>query len=292
VAFLFYGTHCKLDRDPPALFESADVLIFRDMHYSLMDIATRDRFTALWQKYFPGADLPVTLEFRKESGSSDKVPPPGGWRCIVCQIGRTRNGATLVFNAASITCGGGLMYTGYSDKRPPNFRYFLSQGKEGVVEGERYKRTPEIVDTWERLIPPFSAQGKELVFTPWDKLTETDNPEVVIFFARPEVMSGLFTLANFDQSNPNGVICPMGSGCSSIVYYPWLEQQMDKPKVVLGMFDPSARKCVPVDVLTMAFPMKRFEEVIGYMEESFLITQTWETVKKKITRSGAANTKE
>lgn len=259
-----------------------------------MDTATRDRFTALWEKYFPGADLPVTLEFRNESDTSEKVPRPEGHRCIICQIGRVRNGTTLVLDASSITCGGGLMYTGYSGKRPPNFRYFLSCGKEGIVDGERYKRTPEIVDAWERRIPPFSAQGKEMVFSRWDTLTEKDNPEVVIFFARPEVMSGLFTLANFDRSDPNGVICPMGAGCASIVYYPWLEQQKDgdDQKIVLGMFDPSARKCVPVDVLTMTFPMKRFETIIGYMEESFLITKTWETVKKKIGRSVAANKKE
>jgi hypothetical protein len=32
--------------------------------------------------------------------------------------------------------------------------------------------------------------------------------------------------------------------------------------------------------------------VIGYMDESFLITGTWETVKKKIERSGALYKKE
>jgi len=50
-------------------------------------------------------------------------------------------------------------------------------------------------------------------FTRWDQLTETDDPDVVIFFARPEALAGLFTLANFDQGDPNGVICPMGEGC-------------------------------------------------------------------------------
>ena len=154
------------------------------------------------------------------------------------------------------------------------------------MEGERYKQTPEIVDAWEKTIPAFPSQGKDLVLTRWDQLTEADNPDAVIFFARPEVMSGLFTLANFDQSDPNGVICPMGAGCSSIIYYPWLEQQKEDPKVILGMFDPSARPCVPLDILTMAFPMKKFARVIGYMEESFLITKTWDTVKKKIERSG------
>jgi len=55
----------------------------------------------------------------------------------------------------------------------------------------------------------------------------------------------------------------------------------------MGMFDPSARPCVPLDVITITFPMKRFEKVIGFMEESFLVTKTWTTVQKKIERSRA-----
>jgi hypothetical protein len=258
-----------------------------------MDTTLRDRFITLWQKYSPGAEFPLALEFRNAGQSAaKKVPPPGGWRCIICQIGQARNGTPLAFDGQSVTCRGGLMYTGYSCERPQGFRYFLSHGKEGVVEGERYKQTPELVDAWEKLIPPFDSQGRDLLFTRWDQLTEGDDPAVVIFFARPEVMSGLFTLANFDQSDPNGVICPMGAGCSSIVYYPWLEQQKAAPKVIMGMFDPSARKCVQLDVMTIAFPMKRFEKVVGYMEESFLVTGTWETVKKKIERSAAMYKKE
>ena len=277
-----------------------------------MDILLRDRFTALWQKYFPGAELPITLEFRKDSSDVQKVPPPEGWLCLICQLNRARGGTPLVFDENSISCPGGLMYSGYSSERSPDFRYFLSYGKPGVLEGERFKQTPEIVDLWEEKIPEISSAGKNMHFTRWDQLAERDAPEVVIFFARPEVLSGLFTLANFDQSDPNGVICPMGAGCSSIILYPWLEEQKQKekakdeskdkskskdgpedgPKVVLGMFDPSARPCVPLDVLTMAFPMKRFEKAVGYMEESFLTTKEWEWVGKKIERSGALYRKE
>lgn len=252
-----------------------------------MDIALRDRFTALFGKYFPSAELPLAFEYRDGPGTAHLVPQPDGWRCLLCQLGRARNGTPLAFDDRSVTCRGGKMYTGYATERFPGFRHFLSHGQEGVVEGERYKRTPEIVDRWSELIPPFDSSGKHLVFTRWDQLAESDNPAAVIFFARPEVMSGLFTLANFDRSDPYGVVSPMGSGCSSIVYYPWLEQQKDDPKVVMGMFDPSARKCVQLDVMTIAFPMKRFENVVGFMEESFLITPTWDTVKKKIGRSRA-----
>jgi uncharacterized protein (DUF169 family) len=269
----------------PRVSLTGDILKSQKGRLAYMDIDLRDRFIQIWKNYFPGSDLPITFELRKDSGPVTKVPPPDGWRCLICQIGRVRNGTPLALDARSITCKGGLMYTGYSHERPPDFRYFLSQGKPGGVEGERYKQTPEIVDSWQKNIIAIPSEGREILFTRWDQLTGQDNPEVVIFFARPEVMSGLFTLANFDQGDPNGVICPMGAGCSSIIYYPWLEQQKDDPRVVLGMFDPSARPCVPLDVLTMAFPMKKFARVIGYMEESFLVTKTWDTVKKKIERS-------
>jgi hypothetical protein len=257
-----------------------------------MDSSLRNRFTALWQKYFPGADLPLTAEFRDDPGDAATVPPPGGWRCLICQLARARTGTSLTFDAQSITCPGGLRYSGYSHDIPSHFRSFLSTGIPGVVEGERHKQTPKIVDAWEKTIPAFPPHKPYLKLSRWDKLTRDDNPAVVIFFARPEVLSGLFTLANFNRGDSNGVICPMGAGCSTILIYPWLEQQNDDPKVILGMFDPSARKCVQLDLLTMAFPMKKFEKVIGYMEESFLITKDWETVQKKIKRSAALYQKE
>jgi hypothetical protein len=109
-----------------------------------------------------------------------------------------------------------------------------------------------------------------------------DDPVVVVFFARPDVLSGLFTLANFDQTEPNGTITPFGAGCGTIIHYPFLESMSDRQRAVIGMFDTSARPCVQEDVLTFAVPMKRFEKMIDYMEESFLITQTWTTLRNRI----------
>jgi hypothetical protein len=50
------------------------------------------------------------------------------------------------------------------------------------------------------------------------------------------------------------------------------------------MFDPSARPCVGEEILTFAVPMKRFERMIGYMEDSFLITETWTAVRNRIAK--------
>jgi hypothetical protein len=136
-----------------------------------------------------------------------------------------------------------------------------------------------------RQAPCFQAPSRFIVFKPWDALTPEDTPEVVVFFARPDVLSGLFTLANYDQVTPYGVVAPFSAGCGSIVQYPYLERNAESPRAILGMFDVSARSFVPSDVLTFAVPMRKFTGMIANMEESFLITHSWEQVHQRLARS-------
>ena len=166
----------------------------------------------------------------------------------------------------------------------PEFEYFLSYGIPGKLEGERYKKSPELVREVMKKQPAFIAPERFIVFKRWDLLEEGDRPEVVVFFARPDVLSGVFTLSNFDQAEPEGVIAPFGAGCSTIVQYPYMEKDKKKPRAVLGMLDVSARPCVPSDVITLAIPMSKFTGMIGNMEESFLITDSWRKVKRRIAK--------
>jgi hypothetical protein len=163
----------------------------------------------------------------------------------------------------------------------PGFEYFLSCGKPGM-EGERYVKTPEMVRQAMQERESIPVEGRNFIFKRWDHLTGADDPEVVIFFAKPDVLSGLFTLANFDQTERNGTFTPFGAGCASIIHYPYLEKAADRPRAVIGLFDPSARPCVEPEILTFAAPMRRFEAMVDNMDESFLITKTWKTVKKRI----------
>jgi len=192
-----------------------------------------------------------------------------------------RKGESLVYNGEAVACGGAKRYLGFTDKMRPGFEYFLSCGNANM-EGERYIRTPEMVLDILKNQQKLPTEGKNIVFKRWDKLTENDDPEVVVFFAKPDVLSGLFTLANFDQTDPNGTITPFGAGCGTIVYYPYMESKTERQRAVIGMFDPSARPCVQENILTFSVPMKRFEKMIDYMEESFLVTETWTTMKKRI----------
>jgi Uncharacterised ArCR, COG2043. len=181
-----------------------------------------------------------------------------------------------------VKCGGAKRYLGFADKIRPNFEYFLSCGIENEMEGERYIRTPQLVKELMKNQKKLNIPGKFIVFKRWDNLNEDDNPEVVIFFAPPDILSGLFTLANYDQSEPDSTITPFAAGCGSLVYFPYIEKDSGRPRAVIGMFDVSARPCVQEGVLTFSVPIVKFTKMISYMDESFLITDSWKKVQNRI----------
>jgi uncharacterized protein (DUF169 family) len=247
-----------------------------------MDIELKERFLRLWETYFCGADLPIVLYYTNEAPNVDWVKPPSGHRCIMADLAKVRAGHSMGFDADSIGCFGGKRYLGFGQELMPNFEYFLSCGIPGKLEGERYKKSPDLVKDFMKKAPTFEAPGRHIVFKRWDRLDPSDEPDVVIFLARPDVLSGLFTLVNFDVGELNGVFAPFAAGCGSIVQYPYLENKSDCPRAVLGMFDVSARPFVQGDVLSFSVPMNKFTAMVDNINESFLITPSWDKIHKRI----------
>jgi len=247
-----------------------------------MDSKFKHDFLVLWKRFFGEAELPITLYYTDEEGHAELVRPGSVHRCVIAALQLVRKGRALCFDAESIGCFGGRRYLGFSKEIRPNFEYFLSCGIPGKMEGERYKKTPEIAAEAVKFAPPFEAPARFIVFKRWDLLDESDGPDVVIFFARPDVLSGLFTLANFDETEPNGVFAPFGSGCASIVHYPFLEKDAARPRAVLGLFDVSARPFVQENMLSFSVPTCKFERMVHNMEESFLTTNSWKRVQERI----------
>ena len=188
----------------------------------------------------------------------------------------------MAFNVDAVGCPGGKRYLGFSPDLMPNFEHFLACGIEGKLEGERYKKTPELVKQAMNEWPKFDAPAKYIVFKRWDNLEKADMADVAIFFATPDVLSGLFTLASFDEYHSEMTMAPFGSGCATIIQYPFMESRTESPRTVLGMFDVSARPFVPADRLTFAVPISKLRRMICDAEESFLITDSWKTIQKRI----------
>jgi hypothetical protein len=62
-----------------------------------------------------------------------------------------------------------------------------------------------------------------------------------------------------------------------------MEKDKERQRGVVGMFDVSARPFVPQDKLTFSIPINKFARMVDDMDESFLITASWERVQKRIT---------
>lgn len=256
--------------------------MIKEARRKVMEAEFQKKFMQSWSRYFPGAELPIGFYYTDSAETKFMAKPPKRHRCIIGDLAKVRKGKPQCFDNNAIGCFGGKRYLGFESKLTPDFEYFLSCGIPGKIEGERYKKSPELVKEHLKHQQPLKAPGNYIIFKRWDQMENADIPSVVIFFAAPDVLSGLFTLANFDETHPHGVIAPFGAGCASIVDYPYKELNSPDPRSVLGMFDVSARPCVPSNVLTFAAPWPKFVKMVGNMDESFLITRSWNKVKSRI----------
>jgi len=248
-----------------------------------MDIKFKEDFIVLWKRFFGEAELPIVFYYTNEEGHAELVKPDTIRGCLFAALSLVRKGRALCFDAESGGCPGRQISPGFREYiEGPDDKYLVSSGIPGKIEGERYLKTPEIAAEALKLMRSFKAPARFIVFKRWDSLNESDEPEVVIFFACPDVLSGLYGLANFEEAEPNGVFTPWGSGCFSIVTYPFLEKDSVRPRAVIGLFDVSARPYVPENALSFSVSMRKFERMVRNMEESFLTTKSWKAVQKRI----------
>lgn len=246
-----------------------------------METTFRDTFLSRWGKHFGGADLPITFAYVSDPRGAEIAKSAVETRCFIAALSDVRAGKSLAFDANSFGCMGGKHYCGYSPHLRSGIAEFLSHDELG--EGERYKKNPEIAAEVIGRSPRFDAPAPFLLCKRWDKLTGADDPAVVVFFAVPDVLSGLFTLAGYDEPEPQGaVMIPFAAGCGTIVRYPFVELKFENPRAVLGMFDVSARPHVPAGTLTFAVPMPRFQRMVANMDESFLIRESWRKVQSRL----------
>jgi len=238
-----------------------------------MDMVFKEKVLSLHRKFFDGSELPIVFYYTERCPEEYRAQPV---RCLIEGMSEVRKGKSLCFYEGAIACAGGKRFLGFSEQFGPGIEQFLSRV-------EHIKKTPELAGDMVKNVSGFKAPAGFIIFKRWDMLEESDRPEVVIYFARVDLLSALYTLANYDEHD--GAIAPSGSGCSSIVLNPYLERGSEHPRAIIGMLDVSARPFVPEDVLTFAVPMERFVTMVDNMEGSFLGTKTWQAVQARINSS-------
>jgi len=203
-----------------------------------------------------------------------------------CMIGVLQNarkkGKTVYFDRGHFGCPGGAYYMGFFESPRPNIEYFLSCGIPGEMEGERYIKTPERAREYFARMIPRRAPATYCVFQPIEQFQSGMEPEVVVFFAPPDILSGLFTLTNYALERTDAVYAPFGSGCGTILTYPLKEAGKEQPRAILGMFDVSARPMIEKDALTLSMPYSVFIKLLENAKGSFLETESWKKVLQRI----------
>ncbi|MGD0659820.1 MAG: DUF169 domain-containing protein [Syntrophorhabdales bacterium] len=206
--------------------------------------------------------------------------------CVIGKIWLARKKKTAAyFDSEHYGCLGGAFYLGFLKPQLETVARFISTGIPGRMEGEHYFESPEVSRNFFATIDPRPAPARFCVFKPMSLLSESEAPEVVTFFARPEIISGLNQLAVFVTNDFEAVASPFGAGCTNLVSWPLRYLSQGKLKAVLGGWDPSERKFLKPDEITFSVPYEMFGRMVARWPESFLKTDTWTNIKKRIALS-------
>ncbi|MCP4021107.1 MAG: DUF169 domain-containing protein [Desulfobacteraceae bacterium] len=209
--------------------------------------------------------------------------------CVMGKIWLARKKKTAAyFSAQQFGCAGGAFWFGFLDPLPETIIHYVSTGIPNRMKGEFYCDSPDNFKKILDYIDLKPASNKFCVFKPLNSFAKNENPQLVTFFVRPEALSGLHRLATFVTNDPEVVVTPWSAACGSLVVWPLHYLAKGLNKAVIGGCDPSARKFFKTDELSFTMPFGMFMEMINRYDESFLKTNTWANVQKKITRSKKA----
>jgi uncharacterized protein (DUF169 family) len=239
----------------------------------------------LWKQFRETLGLkesPLGIYYTNEKPEG-VTPKEGVHACMIGLLQNVRKkGEIIYFDKSHFGCPGGAYYMGFFESPRPNLEYFLSCGIPGEMEGERYIKTPERAREYFARMIPRRAPATYCVFKPVEQFQSGTEPEVIAFFASPDILSGLFTLTNYALERTDAIYAPFSSGCGTILTYPLKEAGKEQPHAILGMFDVSARPMVEKDILTLAMPFSIFLKLLENVADSFLQTESWKKVRNRI----------
>ena len=232
---------------------------------------TIQEFIAKYREAFgESVPLPVAFGYNDKAVTEVKKIP----RCMIGAIRKVCDGEPLTLSADNVLCGGGRLYTAFAPmpERVPAF----------VSEAEHYKQTKELAKEYIGRLDIRLSDKPYLNFIRMDRLESLNDMEGILFFATPDVLSGLCSWAFYDNNDDDAVCARFASGCCSIVTFAVKENKAGGLRCFIGLLDPSARPLVPENELTFTVPVSRFKEMMNTMEQSALFQKAYSIVRKRI----------
>ncbi len=251
---------------------------------------------------------PVAIMLTNERPEEARQFKEGKFGCVMSMLAAAVRGKQAVFDRKTFGCPGGGTGLGFGNQYlnfpggVEGFCYFLSVGNEqwepgmrvveqikpfvgedvydDLVHGERYLKTPELVNKFVECLPIIDLPFEYVVFKPLREVNpEQEKPEVVVFLTDMDQLSALIILASYDRDDNESVIIPQAAGCQSIGIYPFREARQERPRAVVGLVDITARvqikRQLKDDLMTFAVPFVMFQEMEANVPGSFLERNTW-----------------
>lgn len=229
---------------------------------------------------------PVALLFADERPDEAMYLKKTGNACIAPLIFSAAKGKTVFIDNESTGYACSAFYLGYRKWIFNGIEYFLSNVDSALLNGrdcERFVKSPELAKEYVTSFIPDEERKNIYVFKPFYKVEKSEKPEVVILFANPDQISALVFLIHYNTpTNFNRIETGFASACASMTTFPLRYAANGERKAFWGLHDPAQRLSFPENVTSLAMPYKLYLEILDILDESFLNTQHWEKVLKRI----------
>lgn len=222
----------------------------------------------------------------EKNGTLDMRALWGGFSCVMARILLARKKKVATWLAAdAYGCPGAAFYGGFYKPGLEAIAHYVSSGIPGVIEGEFFMPTPtEVRKTFTTIDPP-PAPKPYCVIKPLSLFAEDEEPLVVVFFARGELLGVLASLATYSIGEPESVVMPFGAGCANVIAWPLHYRTVETPRAVLGGNDIACKSFFKIDELSFAVPIEVYRKMLDDAPNSFLKTEEWKKARKRIAES-------
>lgn len=227
---------------------------------------------------------PVGLMF------ADKKPPhalffkKSGNGCIAPLIFSAAKGKTVAIDKDSTGYACSAFYLGFAEWIFNGIEFFLSHSPVPIGrECERFVESPALAKEFVKSYVPLERIEKTYIFKPVPAFEEQEKPEIVLFFANADQLSALvFLIQHANPLDYDRVKTGFASACQAMITIPLQYARKGENKAFWGLHDISVRTSLPKDIMTLAMPYALFEEICNHAPKSFLITEKWKQIQRRM----------
>ena len=168
-------------------------------------------------------------------------------------------------------CPGLQSHFGFRKGYPPWMANFLTDGKNGAPMGEGLKASPSLAQEWLDKTKYPTPSGDTVLLGPL-RLDHWEQVRTVTFFVDPDRFSALMILAAFWSSDPDEIHAAFSSGCGLL----WeVFHHHTRDRAVIGCTDIAMRKYIPPEILCLSVTPQRFEQMLDFPDDAFLMKSWW-----------------